>query len=101
MPSITETMRSTVPEASGKKDVRAENASNPAPQPQNVETDTAPGAPVDQVELSESVERAIEDAKFDAAKVEALRLAIMEGNYPLDAKRIAENMLDLERMISS
>ena len=47
------------------------------------------------------VVRAIEDAKFDAAKVEALRLAIMEGNYPLDAKRIAENMLDLERMISS
>ena len=55
----------------------------------------------DQVELSESVVRAIEDAKFDAAKVEALRLAIMEGNYPLDAKRIAENMLDLESMISS
>ena len=40
-------------------------------------------------------------AAFDAAKVEALRLAIMEGNYPLDAKRIAENMLDLERMINS
>ena len=58
-------------------------------------------AQVDQVELSESVVRAIEDAKFDAAKVEALRLAIMEGNYPLDAKRIAENMLDLERLIGS
>jgi anti-sigma28 factor (negative regulator of flagellin synthesis) len=25
----------------------------------------------------------------------------MEGNYPLDAKRIAENMVDLERMINS
>ena len=62
---------------------------------------TAADAQRDQVELSESVVRAIEDAKFDAAKVEALRLAIMEGNYPLDAKRIAENMLDLERMISS
>ena len=35
----------------------------------------------------------------DAAKVEALRLAIMDGNYPLDAKRIAENMLNLERLI--
>ena len=55
----------------------------------------------DQVELSDSVVRAIEDATFDEAKVEALRLAIMEGNYPLDAKRIAENMLDLERMIGS
>ena len=101
MPSITETMRSTVPEATGKKDLRAEKASTPAPESQNAETGAAAAAPVDQVELSESVVRAIEDAKFDAAKVEALRLAIMEGNYPLDAKRIAENMLDLERMISS
>ncbi len=101
MPSITETMRSTVPEATGKKDLRAEKASTPTPELQNPEADAASGAPVDQVELSESVERAIDDAKFDAAKVEALRLAIMEGNYPLDAKRIAENMLDLERMIGS
>jgi len=101
MPSITETMRSTVPEATGKKDLRAENASTPTPESQNAEADTASGAQIDQVELSESVERAIDDAKLDAAKVEALRLAIMEGNYPLVAKRIAENMLDLERMISS
>jgi negative regulator of flagellin synthesis FlgM len=101
MPSITETMRSTVPEATGNKDLRAEKTSAPTPESQNAEADTASGAQIDQVELSESVERAIDDAKFDAAKVEALRLAIMEGNYPLDAKRIAENMLDLERMISS
>jgi len=101
MPSITETMRSTVPEATGKKDLRAEKTSTPAPESQSAEAVAAADAQLDQVELSESVVRAIEDAKFDAAKVEALRLAIMEGNYPLDAKRIAENMLDLERMISS
>ena len=101
MPSITETMRSTVPEATGKKDLRAEKTSTPAPESQSAEAVAAADAQIDQVELSESVVRAIEDAKFDAAKVEALRLAIMEGNYPLDAKRIAENMLDLERMISS
>ena len=102
MPSITETMRSTVPEATGKKDLRAEKTSTPASEAQSAEAVTAADAQQrDQIELSESVVRAIEDAKFDAAKVEALRLAIMEGNYPLDAKRIAENMLDLERMISS
>ena len=101
MPSITETMRSTVPEATGKKDLRAEKTSTPAPESQSAEAVAAADAQVDQVELSDSVVRAIENAKFDAAKVEALRLAIMEGNYPLDAKRIAENMLDLERMISS
>ena len=101
MPSITETMRSTVPEATGKKDLRAEKTSTPASDSQSAEAMSSADAQVDQVELSESVVRAIEDAKFDAAKVEALRLAIMDGNYPLDAKRIAENMLDLERMISS
>ena len=101
MPSITETTRSTVPEATGKKDLRAEKTSTPASDSQSAEAMSSADAQVDQVELSESVVRAIEDAKFDAAKVEALRLAIMEGNYPLDAKRIAENMLDLERMISS
>ena len=41
MPSITETMRSTVPEATGKKDLRAEKTSAPAPESQNV---LAPGA---------------------------------------------------------
>ena len=100
MPSITETMRSVVPESTGKKDLRAEKTSAPAPDAKAPDS-SASEAQVDQVELSESVVRAIEDAKFDAAKVEALRLAIMEGNYPLDAKRIAENMLDLERMIGS
>ena len=95
MPSITETMRSTVPESSGKKDVRTGNA--PA---EKLEADSSETSSASQIELSEDVVKAIDDAKFDAAKVEALRLAIMEGNYPLDAKRIAENMLDLERMIS-
>ena len=100
MPSITETMRSVVPESTGKKDLRAEKTSAPTPDAKAPDVSTSE-ALVDQVELSESVVRAIEDAKFDAAKVEALRLAVMEGNYPLDAKRIAENMLDLERMINS
>ena len=100
MPSITETMRSAVPESTGKKDVRAEKASSPALDNQSTEAGAA-DTQVDQIALSDSVVKAIEGAKFDATKVEALRLAIMEGNYPLDAKRIAENMVDLERMISS
>ena len=95
MPSITETMRSVVPEASARRDLRAEkSASEPKP-PQS--TDATSEA--SDVELSDQVVQAIDSARFDAAKVEALRLAIMEGNYPLDAKRIAENMVDLERMI--
>ena len=100
MPSITETMRSAVPESTGKKDLRAEKTASATSDIKKTEAGVAE-AQVDQVALSDSVVRAIEDAKFDAAKVEALRQAIMEGNYPLDAKRIAENMVELERMISS
>ena len=101
MPSITETMRSAVPESTGKKDLRAEKASSLAPDTKGTEAGAAADTQVDQIALSDSVVKAIEGSKFDAAKVEALRLAIMEGNYPLDAKRIAENMVDLERMINS
>ena len=99
MPSITETMRSAVPESSGRRDARTEKTATPSTEAEA--TTSVSESKADQVELSDSVMRAIDDAKFDAAKVEALRLAIMEGNYPLDAKRIAENMLDLERMIGS
>lgn len=100
MTSITETVRSTAQgmakaESADKKSTetvdavsqeRVAGAQNPEPTPS-------------EVQLSEEVANAIETAEFDAAKVEALRLAIMDGNYPLDAKRIAENMLNLERLI--
>jgi negative regulator of flagellin synthesis FlgM len=51
------------------------------------------------VNLSDAVSQAVEAGSFDEVKVAALRAAIMEGNYPLDAKRIAENMATLERLI--
>lgn len=100
MTSITETVRSTAQgmakaESADKKasetvdavsQERVAGSQNPEPTPS-------------EVQLSEEVANAIETAEFDAAKVEALRLAIMDGNYPLDAKRIAENMLNLERLI--
>tara|TARA_B110000046_G_C13024129_1_gene412841 strand:- start:2812 stop:3114 length:303 start_codon:yes stop_codon:yes gene_type:complete len=53
----------------------------------------------DEFILSETAEAALNDAQFDAAKVARIKQAILEGNYPLDAKRIAENFMSLERMI--
>ena len=41
--------------------------------------------------ISEEVANAIEAAEFDAAKVEALRLAIMDGNYPQMQKNCREH----------
>ncbi|MCT2529343.1 flagellar biosynthesis anti-sigma factor FlgM [SAR92 clade bacterium H921] len=53
----------------------------------------------DEFILSDTAEAALNDAQFDAAKVARIKQAILEGNYPLDAKRIAENFESLERMI--
>jgi len=33
--------------------------------------------------------------------IEAIRLAIQEGNYPLNTRRIAENFIAMESMIGN
>ena len=60
MPSITETMRSAVPEQR-EKDLRAEKDSAPSPE-SNAIAAGQNERQTDQVELSDSVVRAIEDA---------------------------------------
>ena len=57
----------------------------------------------DDVDISEeakSVERVSvaigESPAFDSAKVERITQAIREGNYPVNAERIAEKFLELE-----
>lgn len=51
------------------------------------------------VELSSAVRQAEEKALFDAEKVNAIKAAIENGSYPLDSRKIAENFLELERLI--
>jgi flagellar biosynthesis anti-sigma factor FlgM len=41
------------------------------------------------------------DPGFDAAKVAAIKQAITDGNYPLDARKIAESFAALEKMVDS
>jgi negative regulator of flagellin synthesis FlgM len=53
----------------------------------------------DTVSLSNVAQKAVTEPEFDRAKVEAIKQAIAEGQYPLDAKRIAESFVALERMI--
>jgi len=38
-------------------------------------------------------------SEVDSAKVEALKQEIAKGNYPLDAQKIAENMISLEKSL--
>ena len=40
------------------------------------------------------------EPEFDRAKVDAIREAIHNGQYPLDPRRIAESFLAIEQMIS-
>ena len=37
--------------------------------------------------------------EFDAAKVEQIKQALAEGNYPLDERRIAESFVAIESML--
>lgn len=53
----------------------------------------------DEVQLSEVAREAAREPEFDRAKVEAIKAAIAQGQYPLDSRRIAESFVALERMI--
>ena len=55
----------------------------------------------ERLELSSTAQRTFVDPNFDRQKVESIKTAIHQGNYPLDSRRIAENFLALEKMISN
>ena len=53
----------------------------------------------DEVKLSAVAQKAMQEPEFDRAKVEAIKVAIQQGQYPIDTRRIAENFLAIEKMI--
>ena len=53
----------------------------------------------DRVELSEGLKSASSEAVFDADRVAELRKAIADGQYPLDAKKIAESFASIEGLL--
>ncbi|MEI7762572.1 MAG: flagellar biosynthesis anti-sigma factor FlgM [Comamonadaceae bacterium] len=61
---------------------------------------TAPGAHADDVlNLSNVTERLKAAPEFDRAKVEAIKTALQNGQYPLNPRRIAESFVALEQLI--
>lgn len=61
---------------------------------------SSPMAPLDdQLQLSEVALEAMRTDSFDRAKVEAIKSAIQQGEYPLDSRRIAESFYAIEQMI--
>ena len=53
----------------------------------------------DSVSLSNVNQKVKDQPDFDRAKVEAIKQALKEGNYPLNPRRIAENFVAIEQMI--
>ena len=64
----------------------------------------APKAPVrpgpDTLSLSNVAQKAMQEPEFDRIKVDSIKKAIQEGQYPLDANRIAESFVAIEKMIA-
>jgi negative regulator of flagellin synthesis FlgM len=60
---------------------------------------TSPKVEPSTVELSPALKAALSNADFDSAKVEAIRTAIEQGNYPLDDTKIAESFVPLEKLL--
>ena len=60
---------------------------------------SAASALKDEVVLSNIAKRAQEEPAFDRAKVESIKQAIQDGNYPMNSRRIAESFVAIEKMI--
>ncbi len=60
----------------------------------------APPAPQDDIlNLSNITQRVRAEPEFDRAKVDAIKNAIKNGQYPLNPRRIAESFVALEQLI--
>jgi negative regulator of flagellin synthesis FlgM len=46
-------------------------------------------------------QQAMAQPDFDRAKVEAIKNAIAQGQYPLDSRKIAESFVAIEQMIKA
>jgi negative regulator of flagellin synthesis FlgM len=51
------------------------------------------------ISLSNVTQKVMAQPSFDRAKVDSIKKAIKDGNYPLNPKGIAESFLSLEQMI--
>lgn len=58
-------------------------------------------AGADKVSLSNVAQKVMAQPDFDRAKVESIKQAIKDGNYPINPRRIAESFVALEKMISN
>lgn len=53
----------------------------------------------DELLLSPIAKKAMAEPAFDREKVEAIKQAIKDGSYPMDARRIAQHFASMEKLI--
>ena len=53
----------------------------------------------DQLQMTNIAQKAMAEPDFDKVKVESIKQAIQDGQYPLNARRIAESFYAIEQMI--
>jgi negative regulator of flagellin synthesis FlgM len=87
-------LRSALDKANRKSNAPA-GASPQAPAP----AASAPSSGPDQLQLSNVAGRAMSEPDFDRVKVESIKQAIQDGQYPLNARKIAESFHAIEQMI--
>ncbi|MFY8016326.1 MAG: flagellar biosynthesis anti-sigma factor FlgM [Limnohabitans sp.] len=73
------------------------SSSAPAEAPASTSSAKAPGP--DELHLSNVAARAMAEPDFDRAKVESIKQAIQDGQYPLNPRKIAESFHAIEQMI--
>ena len=88
-------LRSALDKANRKSGPQGNVSSEPA-------LPTAPGAQApgsDKLQLSNVAARAMAEPDFDRVKVESIKQAIQDGQYPLNPRKIAESFHAIEQMI--
>ena len=80
------------PAVTQKSKVRDESSSTAA---------TTPKGHMDSLELTDALGQVNAEPGFDAAKVESIKKAIAGGNYPIDARSLAQNFAALEHLVGN
>ena len=89
--------RKTQIESANRQSVAKGEPRAQAPASQEATRAAAPAT--DELRLSKVAQQVMQEPEFDRAKVEAIKTAIQQGQYPVDSRRIAENFVAIEKMI--
>ncbi len=79
--------------------VNRKSGSSSAPAETAAPTASAKAPGPDELHLSNVAARAMAEPDFDRVKVESIKQAIQDGQYPLNPRKIAESFHAIEKMI--